>query len=246
MFSEIVGAEGKPDLVLLHGGIGTGLSHWQKVARRLAGDYRIHLPDLPGHGKTLLPDDGRYDRELLVAAVRSYLEPLAPVHVGAFSMGGHTALALINDGGADLFASVTLIGVSIREHDGLRGWREYFDPDTLQRDYPLWAKFLARVHAPQGGPEAWRDVCRRDSKGLRIDVDLDRLKDLQAPVLLVRGDHDMSVDASHYATLREVWPHAEEFVVPDGGHDVQLTRARIFEAVYADFLKRVQKEHDPG
>jgi 3-oxoadipate enol-lactonase len=237
MYSQIVGAEGQRDLVLLHGGIGTGHYHWSKLVKGLSAQARLHLPDLPGHGRTLLPEGGQYDRDVLVQAVQEYLEPLAPVDVAAFSMGGHTSLALAETG-KDLFASLTLVGVSVREHDGLRAWRQNFDPDVLEREYPVWARHLSKIHAPLGGPDAWKDVCRRDSRGMRIDVDVDALRGLECPVMLVRGDRDTAADAGHYAELRRVWPQADEFVVPGGGHDVQLTRARIVEPVLVDFLKR--------
>lgn len=239
MWSEIVGAAGKPDLVLLHGGIGTGRYHWSKLVKALAADFRVHLPDLPGHGRTPLPDD-RYDRDVLVEATEEYLDDLAPVDVAAFSMGGHTCLALAETR-KDLFASLTLVGVSVREHEGLRDWRQNFDPEVLQREYPVWARHLSKIHAPLGSPDAWQDVCRRDSAGLRIDVDVERLRGLDCPVLLVRGDRDSAAEPSHYAELRQVWPQAEEFVVPGGGHDVQLTRARVVEPVLVDFLHRARR-----
>ena len=240
MWSQIVGADDQPDLVLLHGGIGTGHYHWSKLVKALSATYRVHLPDLPGHGRTPLPDDGRYDREVLVEAVEGYLEQLGPVDVAAFSMGGHTSLALAETR-KDLFASLTLVGVSVREHEGLRGWRQKFDPDVLEREFPVWARHLSKIHAPLGGEDAWKDVCRRDSRGMRIDVDTDRLRGLDCPVMLVRGDRDTAADASHYAELRDIWTQADEFVVPGGGHDVQLTRARIVEPVLVDFLKRARQ-----
>jgi 3-oxoadipate enol-lactonase len=238
MFAEIEGADDAPDLVLLHGGIGTGRYHWSKLVAALAQRYRVHLPDLPGHGKTPVPEGVAYSRELLVAAVAGYLDALGPpVHVAGFSMGGHTCLALAQDR-PDVFASLTLIGVSVREHEGLHGWRNHFDPDVLAERYPLWARHLSKIHAPLGGPDAWRDVCIRDSKGLRIDVDVDALRGVQCRVLLVRGDRDQAVDPAHYAELRTCWPQADEFVVPAGGHDVQLTRSALVQAPLLDFLER--------
>lgn len=173
MYAEIVASQhtGAPDVVLLHGGIGTGRYHWSKQIKTLSSRATLHLPDLPGHGRTPLPDDGRYDRQLQVDAVAEHLEGLGPpVHVMAFSMGGHASLALAVER-PELFASLVLIGVSIRDHPGLRGWRERFDPDRLARDYPVWARHLSKLHEPLGGADAWRDVCRRDSGGLRVDVD---------------------------------------------------------------------------
>lgn len=227
------------DLVLLHGGIGTGRYHWSKLVAPLAEGHRVHLPDLPGHGRTPLDRDGRYDRDVLVAAVEGLLEQLGPpVNVAGFSMGGHTVLALAARR-PELFASLALIGVSHREHAGLDGWRARFDPDTLQATFPLWVRALARIHAPLG-EDAWRDVCRRDAGGLAVDVPLEDLAGLGAPVLLVRGDRDEAVEPAQYAELRRVWPQADECVVPAGGHDVQLTRAALVQPVLLDFLRRVQ------
>lgn len=240
MYREIDGPDDGVDLVCLHGGIGTGRYHWAKLTRALSREYRVHLPDLPGHGRTPLPDDGRYSRDVLVDAAERYLDEFdGPVHVAGFSMGGHTALALAEHR-PELFASLVLIGVSVREHAGLDGWRHRFDPAELERAYPLWARQLSKLHEPLGGPDAWRDVCRRDSKGLRIEVDVAALGALESPVLLVRGDRDEAVDPAQYAELRKVWPQADELVVPAGGHEVQITRYRLVEAPLLDFLERAR------
>jgi pimeloyl-ACP methyl ester carboxylesterase len=238
MHVEREGPDGATDLVLLHGGIGTGRYHWSKQVPALSQRYRVHLPDLPGHGSTPLPEGGRYDREVLVEAVEGLLDELGPpVHVAGFSMGGHAAMALAARR-PEVYASLTLIGVSHRDHEGLHRWRARFDPDRLAADYPLWARALSRIHTPLGGPEAWRDVCRRDSSGtLRVDVDLQALAVLDCPVLLVRGDRDEAIQPEQFADLRRIWD-ADEFVVPAGGHDVQLTRSRIVEPVLAEFLVR--------
>jgi 3-oxoadipate enol-lactonase len=241
MHVETEGPVDARPLVLLHGGTGTGRFHWSKQVKALAERWRVHLPDLPGHGRSPLPEDGRYDRGVLVDAVAAHLRAVGggdPVHVAAFSMGGHASLALAA-AQPELFASLTLVGVSVRDHAGLKGWRDRFDPDVLATAYPLWARQLSRLHEPLGGPDAWRDVCIRDAGGLDVDVDVEALGALGCPVLLVRGDRDPAVDPGHYAELREVWgERAEELVVPAGGHDVQLTRADLVRPALLDFLGR--------
>lgn len=230
--------DGRP-LVLLHGGIGTGRYHWSRQIKGLtAAGYRVHLPDLPGHGRTPVGEE-RYSRGLLVDAVRDYAQNLdQPALIAGFSMGGHTALALAQHNHG-LFGGLVLIGVSVRDHEGLHQWRDKFDPDVLQKAHPLWARQLSTLHDPLGGPDAWREVCRRDSGGLQVDVDLAALAGLEVPTLLIRGDRDETVNPGHYAELREKWPHAEEFVVPGGGHDVQLTRSKVVQPVLGDFLARL-------
>jgi pimeloyl-ACP methyl ester carboxylesterase len=238
------GTSDRPALVLLHGGIGTGTYHWGRQADALDDLFHVHLPDLPGHGRSPL-DDPEYNRETLVSAVADLLEDLdPPVHVAGFSMGGHTALALA-EARPELFRSLVLIGVSFREHDGLRAWRELFQPDNLQKVYPFWAKQLSKIHAPLGGEDAWRDVCLRDSKGMQVDVDVNELKAVDGPVLLMRGDRDNTVQVEQYADLRAAFPNSEEAVIPAGGHDVQLTRADVVKPVLRDFYERVLKDSAP-
>lgn len=233
------GASDRPALVLLHGGIGTGTYHWGRQADALEDLFHIHLPDLPGHGESPLDDPSSYSLDTLISAVGDLLEELGPpVHVGGFSMGGHTALALA-ERRPELFRSLLLIGVSVREHEGLGAWRELFHPDTLQKAYPFWAKQLSKLHAPLGGEDAWRDVCLRDSRGMRVDVDVNELKAVDGPVLLMRGDRDNTVQVEQYADLRAAFSNSEEAVIPAGGHDVQLTRADVVRPLLRDFYERV-------
>ncbi|MGI9016824.1 MAG: alpha/beta fold hydrolase [Euzebya sp.] len=238
MHVDIEGPQDGRALLLLHGGIGTGRYHWSKLIKGLVGaGFRLHLPDLPGHGKTPVSDQP-YSREVLVAAVRDYAAAMPqPPIIAGFSMGGHTAMGLAEHD-HDLFAGLVLIGVSVRDHDGLHRWREKFDPDVLEASYPLWARQLSKLHLPLGGPDAWREVCHRDSGGLTVAVDTGAMSGLSVPSLLIRGDRDETVDPTHFAELRGIWPHAEEFVVPAGGHDVQLTRSLVVGPVLLDFLER--------
>lgn len=240
MHADIEGNGDRPDVVCLHGGIGTGRYHWSRQVDVLAERFRVHLPDLPGHGRTPLDPGEPYTRDLHADAVEDYLKQLdGPAHVAAFSMGGHAALHLAARR-RDLFSSLVLVGVAVRDHPGLHEWRSRFDPDRLEERFPLWTRALSKLHAPLGGPDAWRDVCRRDASGeLAVDADLDALEHLDCPVLLVRGDRDQVVVPDQYAELRSRWPQADEFVVPAGGHDVQLTRHELVSAALRDFYDRV-------
>ena len=241
MHRDLEGPEDGPAVVCLHGGIGTGRYHWSRQIDALAADHRVHLLDLPGHGGTPLAEGDEYSYATLADAIEAYLAELDhPAHVLGFSMGGHAALRVAARR-PGLFASLVLVGVALWEHPEFDTWRERFDPDRLEREYPAWARALAKLHAPLG-PDAWRDVLVRDAGGqLAVDADLGALAGFDVPVLLVRGDRDPVVPAPQYAELREVWPHADEFVVPHGGHDVQLTRHGLVRPVLLDFLDRAKE-----
>ncbi|WP_165492245.1 alpha/beta fold hydrolase [Egibacter rhizosphaerae] len=238
LHTELEGPVDAPPLVCLHGGIGTGRYHWSRQVPSLAEHYRVHLPDLPGHGHSPFPARAEYGAGFLADAVEGYLERIGPpVHVAGFSMGGHAALHVAARR-PELFASLALVGVATAHHPGLDEWRARFDPDRLATEWPAWARALARLHAPLGD-EAWREVLDRDSSGVtHAEVDLDALEKLAAPLLLVRGDRDPVVPVQQYAELRTRSPFSEELVVNYGGHDVQLTRAEIVRPALRDFLDR--------
>lgn len=81
----------KPPVVLLHGLMGSGAS-WTPVARVLATELDVVLPDARGHGHSSAPGSGyRYaDLAADVAGLVQELDLSRPVVVG-HSMGGTTA-----------------------------------------------------------------------------------------------------------------------------------------------------------
>lgn len=76
------------DVVLLHGWALHG-GIWRRVAERLAADFCVHCPDLPGHGRSKAL--AHTDLAAYLAAVRAAF-PL-PVHVVGWSLGGLVAQA---------------------------------------------------------------------------------------------------------------------------------------------------------
>src|SRR5689334_16146708 len=81
----------KPPLVLLHGLISNGAC-WAPVARILAAEYDLIMPDARGHGKSSVPDFSyRYeDHANDVIGLIKELKLTQPILIG-HSMGGLTA-----------------------------------------------------------------------------------------------------------------------------------------------------------
>lgn len=76
----------------------TGMSHlqWRRLARRLAGEHRVRVPDLLSYGKTDKwrgpgPFETRYDIEIVERLV---LEADGPVHLVGHSYGGRVAMGV--------------------------------------------------------------------------------------------------------------------------------------------------------
>ena len=81
-----------PPLVLLHG-IGASKDHWPRLARHLAGRFRVVAPDLPGFGESSKPVGADYSMPAQAEHVRQFLEALklGAVHLAGSSMGGRVA-----------------------------------------------------------------------------------------------------------------------------------------------------------
>ncbi len=89
---QILGANGGPALVCLHGFLGVG-ADWLPFAEeflRLRSDIQILLPDLPGHGESVsIPPENFIER--LVATLDSAAIPRAAL--AGYSLGGRLALS---------------------------------------------------------------------------------------------------------------------------------------------------------
>lgn len=98
--AKVLGAEGAPPLVLVHG-LMTSSYSWRYVMEPLAKRYRVLVPDLVGAGATDKPGDLVYSvanvARFLSAWIRASV-PRAPVYLVGNSLGGlHALRAVMSD-----------------------------------------------------------------------------------------------------------------------------------------------------
>jgi pimeloyl-ACP methyl ester carboxylesterase len=85
-----LGGKGEP-VVLLHGWPQHSLQ-WHAVAPRLAQNYQVLVPDLPGCGSSSIPRSG-FDKETIAASIRSLVDHLGlgPVRLVGYDHGAGVA-----------------------------------------------------------------------------------------------------------------------------------------------------------
>ncbi len=234
-------ADGVP-LVLLHSG-GMAAEEWEKHVDPLVEEgFRLLVPDLPGHGRTPLPEDEALTLDVMVEAVRALLdaEAVDEAHVLGSSMGGATALRFTLEHPGRV-SKLVLYRMSYRKNEASRAaTREIADPErwrALRMD--TW---LSRIHEPQGGPDAWEDVVKRVREVTdRADpVDLDALSGLSMPVLLAVGDADPVAPLEDVLGMREALPDADLWVMPATTHvtGTNTWRRGIFDEEVARWLRK--------
>ena len=246
-----------PDLVLLHGWALHG-GTWGPWLDRLASRHRLHLVDLPGHGRSPWPEQATTLTDLAQAA--SPRVPAGAAVLG-WSLGGLVALELARLRTADI-AALVLVATTPRFLKS-EDWPSAMEPATLQGfaaglagDYRRTiANFLALQtwgdeHATQalrvlraslaahGEPDP-----RALSAGLGIlrDADLrDALPRLAVPTLVIAGEHDRITPAAAGRELAARLPTARYREIAKAGHAPFLSHADEVTREVEDFLSFLQ------
>jgi len=242
-----------PAVVLVHGW-GSHGGIWADVARELAAQCRVTVPDLPGHGRSrnFLPRE--FTAEILAEEVQRVL-PGPATWVG-WSLGGFVALAAAQEF-PHAVAQLALVGATPK-YVQADGW-PYAMPQTvleqfarnLEQDY---VGTLTRFLSLQVAAGEERGVLRRLREemfrygeppttalhaGLRLLRDDDRraaLRGIAQPALVIHGSRDRIVPASAARFLAEHLPSARLEMIAGAGHAPFLSHLAEFLEALKGFI----------
>ncbi len=240
------------DLVLLHGwGLHGGI--FRPVIDALSKHYRLHLVDLPGHGRSEMVE-GDYSLDAIAAAVADAV-PQNSSWLG-WSLGGRVALQGAADGA--LIDKLLLVGTTpcfTRRSDWPHAMPEselLKVADSLQHDYKqTLQRFLAvQSRGSAHGREELRALrgelfehgepeMAALEGGLEIlrSVDLrPLLPTIQQPTLLLHGERDTlaPLAAAEYSAM--ALPHATLRVIEGAGHAPFISHPTEFVAAIEEFI----------
>lgn len=96
LHSESIETNADSEVLLLIHGMGSGSVAWKPISAELARQFRVILVDLPGHGKTPLPNDQPMDPMALAEAVFETMDSqgITKFHIVGNSLGGWIALEM--------------------------------------------------------------------------------------------------------------------------------------------------------
>lgn len=234
--------KGEP-LILLHSG-GMSSREWDPQITHLARHFHIIIPDQLGHGNTpmvaeqlTIGDIGREVVELLDTL------NLPRAHLVGSSMGGAVALWTTVHY-PERVDRLVLFRVGYRKDaDTYSGTCGMADPD-------YWRKiglhgWLSDIHAPQGGPDAWKTVINRVSEAMNPATsdhahDLQVLERITQPTLIIVGDRDPVVPLEQALEMFQHIPDASLWVLPYATHVTATNtwRADCFALELTRFLQR--------
>lgn len=234
LLHELNGIQSKPTVVFLHGFWGRA-SDWTAIAERLP--CRCVGFDLPGHGDTpFIPD--------VLDALRRAIQPLQPIHLVGYSMGGRIALSYFHTY-REQIESITLLGAhpgisSVEERRKRRAADERLAAEILTRpidelilewyDRPLFGTLpfkrdLLAMRQTQNR-EGLAKALTTFSLGLQPDFST-----LLPSCSLLVGEED-----STYRRLYAPWPHR---LIKNAAHAAHLENPEgVVEALLEQGLHR--------
>ncbi|GMA16898.1 alpha/beta hydrolase [Deinococcus metallilatus] len=236
----------KPPLILLHGLMTNGLC-WTGLARTLATDYDVIMPDARGHGESSAPAYGyRYeDHANDLSGLIKVLGLSPPVLLG-HSMGGMTA-GLVAQRQPGLLRGLILADPSFLSS---AVQREVRDSDVADQHRQILKKTFeyvvadARRRHPKRAEETLElfSRARLQTRMSAFDVltppnpDFRPLvRDIQLPTLLVVAEKGV-ISATVAEELQGLNPRLQVEQVPEAGHALHIDQPERFSAIVRRFL----------
>jgi 3-oxoadipate enol-lactonase len=245
--------EGQGPWVVLSHSLACDQSMWEPQMPALTEHYSVLRFDTRGHGGSSSPL-GPYTLDELADDVHGLLEFLGieRMHWIGLSLGGMIGqtYALKHP---EKFASMVLADTtSRRPANAADMWGERIRTAQSQGMEALIESTLARWFTEpfrQKNPDVMLKIgavirstpvngfsgcCEAIAK---IDV-LDRLKEIDFPVLVMVGEHDHGTPPAMALQIHDNLLHSQYLLIPDAAHIANIEQSSVFNAAILDFLGR--------
>lgn len=234
-----------PAVLLIHAGV-ADRRMWDPQLPNLAGGHVVIRVDLRGFGESPLPPEP-YDHVTDILTVLGNLGVDRAAVVGA-SFGGLVAQELARQHPERVERLLLLCPASalLQPDDELKAF--WSSEAHLIESGHLAAATALNVNTwcgPDASPDVRRLVSAMQRRAFELQTERDDLEideepgdpsTIQAPTLVVSGDHDLAAFRSSAAALAQAMPHGQLHVLPWAGHLPNLERPDETEQLIADFL----------
>jgi 2-hydroxy-6-oxonona-2,4-dienedioate hydrolase len=227
-------------VVCVHG-IGVTSRYFEPLADVLAADRRVLVPDLPGWGRSPRPPHTLNLQEL-ADALAGFLdaEGLTRVPLVANSLGCQIAVELAVRH-PERVSALVLVGPTV--DPGLRTFAlqaRSFLLDSIREPVSLWW-IIARDYARMGPLR----FARTAHFALRQRME-DLLPRVEAPTLVVRGEHDRFVSQAWSERATELLPRGSLAIVHGEAHAAHYSAPVRVAGLVRSFLEEVEERADEG
>lgn len=262
------------EILMLHGGAQTRHSWDRAAANLVASGYRVVTIDARGHGDSDWSEDGEYSvysmRDDYHEIIAQLFPGTKPVVVGA-SMGGLTAKLSLGEH-HDTASALVLVDVTPRlEADGIQRIGDFLRSapngfDSLDEVADLVAAYQPHRTRPKNtdglkknlrqredgrwywhwDPRFARNTANREGAKQGTEIFSKMAKNIEVPVLLIKGQHSDIVSEQGVEELKQLIPHAYTHEVSGAGHMVAGDDNAVFLDQLEWFLTEIIRSTNTG
>lgn len=249
IFYEVVEpetGEAQATLTLLHNMMSTGRTAWGRMVPQLAKQYRILLPDLPGHGRSQgHPVGFDYRRMAEQIAALMTAEDALHGHLLGCSAGGMVAQHLVHLGWATP-ATVTLVSTTYSTAAEVTAGAQALKPENFQFG-KRWMEATAKLHDEHHYPGYYEEVMlaayREMTPATTIDLPLTAFAQWTMPVCLIHGAEDEFFPVNVVQQMADTIRDAQLHVVPDQAHALIFRQPWKVLGFIEDFLAKQEPQN---
>jgi pimeloyl-ACP methyl ester carboxylesterase len=251
LYYRTEGSPDKPALVILHGLFGSS-DNWLTMARSLADDYYVILPDACNHGQS--PHSDVFEYPAMAQDVVDLLDSLEleSVYLVGHSMGGKTAMHLATEH-PDRVKKLVVVDISPRYYrphhqvilaglhnlplDKVKTRRDADKALSLHIDELGVRQFLLKNLDRTDGGYQWRMNLPVITDNIEmVGEGLDEGKVYKGPTLFIDGETSSYIKDSDKPIIKKHFPEAHIVTIKDAGHWVQAEQPEAFRETLVSFL----------
>lgn len=234
-------AQAVPTITLLHNFMSSGEAAWGMMVPALAEHYRVLVPDLPGHGRSLgHPADYAYWAMAQQIAALIEAEGATQGHLAGCSAGGMIAQLLVHHQLVQP-RSLTLISTTYSLNPATTGNQATLTPEQFKAS-PRWMEATAKLHDPYHYPGYYQQELLPGFRHLTIEQSIDlpisALSTWQFPVCLIQGEQDEFFPAFIVERMARAIPDVELHLIPDQTHALLFRQPWKVREIMLAFLHR--------
>lgn len=248
----------KPTLVLIHG-FGASKATWLALAKHIASDFHLVIPDLPGHGDSSFDQSQSYSLDNQTRQFNAFIEALGleQFHLAGSSMGG---------GITGLYAGTypdKLLSAILLNPAGIVEYRSDYQRRLDQGENPLLVNSVAdldflfeyavakkiTIHWPfnqvlvENAIEK-RPVLNKVFADLTADPTYSiksAVKNISAPTLVVWGKLDRIIAPENAKAYQQANPAIQVKMLDQVGHIPMVEIPEACAAIVLDFVRNATR-----
>lgn len=242
-----------PDIIILHGLFGSG-DNWRSIAKGLEANYRVHLLDLPNHGRSPWTEQQSYSS--FAQAVLDWADQadIKRFHLMGHSMGGKVAMQMALNDSNKRIDKLIIVDIAPRPYPphhqdifkALRSADLSQHKDRRSVDKALTngietagiRQFILKsLYRNDAGDLAWRfnlDALEHQYEDIAQEPEFTHPFD--HPTLFIKGMNSQYITDQDRDPIRERFPKAEAKLIEGAGHWPHAEKPRAFLRLVEQFL----------